>query len=150
MHHHNELVDEIFCQLMKQTTNNKSTKTESCLKGWRLIAILCAYFKVSESLKPYLFKYIENNAYDTKRPYNGKLKILTSFLEYHNDHFIISINQIKAIAQTSLASLRKTSKYGGRRNVPSQIELDALIVFFYLFFLTFSSCFVRAKFQNFT
>ena len=72
LHHHNELCDEVYCQLMKQTTNNKSTKIESCQKGWRLMAIITAYFKSSELLKPYLFKYLENNAYDTKRPYNGK------------------------------------------------------------------------------
>ncbi len=33
-----------------------------------------------------------------------------------------------AIAQISYKSLLKTYKYGGRRNVPSQIELDALSV----------------------
>ena len=38
------------------------------------------------------------------------------------------ISKKKAVAQVSLTSLRKTFKYGGRRNVPSQIELDALIV----------------------
>ena len=44
-----------------------------------------------------------------------------------------------AIAQISLTSLRKTFKFGGRRNVPSQIELDALIVCFnFKFNLTFS------------
>ena len=58
---------------MKQTTNNKSSKNDSCLKGWRIIAIVCAYFKASDLLKPYLLKYLENNAYDTKRPYNGNL-----------------------------------------------------------------------------
>lgn len=42
--------------------------------------------------------------------------------------FAVLIVLIKAIAQISLTSVRKTYKYGGRRNVPSQIELDALIV----------------------
>ena len=70
LHHHAEMCDEIYCQLMKQTTNNKSTKVDSCLKGWRLMAILCAYYKSSELLRPYLFKYLENNATDSKRPYN--------------------------------------------------------------------------------
>jgi len=73
LHHHKELVDEIYCQLMKQTTNNKSTKAESCQKGWRLMAIMCAYYKASDTLKPYLFKYLENNAYDSKRPNYGNL-----------------------------------------------------------------------------
>ena len=71
LHHHNELCDEVYCQIMKQTTNNKSTKVDSCQKGWRLMAIITAYYKASDALKPYLFKYLESNAYDSKRPYNG-------------------------------------------------------------------------------
>jgi myosin-15 len=67
-----ELVDEVYCQLIKQTTNNKSTKKDSCFKGWKLISILTMYFKPTDVLKTYLFKYMESNAYDTKRPYNGK------------------------------------------------------------------------------
>jgi myosin XV len=103
LHHHSELCDEIYCQLMKQTTSNKSTKHDSCAKGWRLLTIICTYFKASDRLKPYLFKYLESHTYDLKRPYNS-------------------------IAQIALTSLRKTYKYGGRRNVPNQIELDALII----------------------
>ena len=123
LHHHKELIDEIYCQLMKQTTNNKSTNFDSCQKGWRLMSILCAYFKATDKLKPYLFKYLENNAYDTQRPFNGK-----NFL---NERFIkklLIIYLCKAIAQISFTSLLKTYKYGGRRNVPSQIELDSLSV----------------------
>jgi myosin-15 len=88
---------------MKQTTNNKSVQADSCQKGWRLMTILCAYYKASDRLRPYLFKYLEINAYDAQRPFN-------------------------AIAQIALTSLLKTYKYGGRRNVPSQIELDSLSV----------------------
>lgn len=72
LHHHKELIDEVYCQLMKQTTNNKSNRQDSCQKGWRLMTILCAYFKATNRLKPYLFKYLENNAYDAQRPFNGK------------------------------------------------------------------------------
>lgn len=101
LHHQPQLIDEVYCQLMKQTTNNKSSLADSCQKGWRLMTILCAYYKASDKLRPYLFKYLELNAYDTQRPFN-------------------------AIAQISFTSLLKTYKYGGRRNVPSQIELDSL------------------------
>jgi myosin-15 len=94
-------VDEVYCQLIKQTTNNKSPRQDSCQKGWRLVTILTAYYKATDRLKPYLFKYLENNAYDAQRPFN-------------------------AIAQISFTSLLKTYKFGGRRNVPSQIELDSL------------------------
>ena len=58
-HNHEELRDEVFCQIMKQTTNNKSEVPESAQKGWRLFSILAAYFTCSDNLKPFLFKYLE-------------------------------------------------------------------------------------------
>jgi myosin-15 len=80
------------------------------------MSILSSYFKPTDAFKPYLLKYIENSDYDTKRPHSN-------------------------IAQYSLTSLRKTFVYGGRRNVPSQIELDAIIVlkinFRFFYFIRF-------------
>jgi myosin-15 len=76
LHHHKELIDEVYCQLVKQTTNNKSNRIDSCQKGWRLITIICAFYKASDILKHYLLKYLENNAYDSKRPFNGLFIIL--------------------------------------------------------------------------
>jgi len=70
-HKHEALRDEVYCQLMKQTTNNKSTQPESCQRGWRLFSIVAAYFVCSETLKPYLFKYLETAAYDKRRAYHG-------------------------------------------------------------------------------
>jgi hypothetical protein len=71
-HKHEALRDEVYCQLMKQTTNNKSMKPDSCQRGWRLFSIVAAYFVCSETLKPYLFKYLETAAYDKRRAYHGK------------------------------------------------------------------------------
>ena len=33
-HKHEVIKDEVFCQIMKQTTNNKSEVPESAQKGW--------------------------------------------------------------------------------------------------------------------
>jgi len=52
-----DIKDEVYCQVMKQTTNNKSPITDSCQKGWRLFSIIAAYFICSDQLKPFLFKY---------------------------------------------------------------------------------------------
>ncbi|KAK3909403.1 Unconventional myosin-XV [Frankliniella fusca] len=100
-HKHEALRDEVYCQLMKQTTNNKSQQPESCQRGWRLFSIVAAYFACSDTLKPYLFKYLETAAYDKRRAYHGT-------------------------AMVCLQNLRKTFKYGGRKNVPSVEEITAI------------------------
>jgi len=100
-HNHEELKDEVFCQIMKQTTNNKSEVPESAQKGWRLFSILAAYFTCSDNLKPFLFKYLETSAYDKRRAYHG-----TALVCLHN--------------------LRKTFKFGGRKNTPSIEEITAI------------------------
>ncbi|XP_046399408.1 unconventional myosin-XV isoform X2 [Ischnura elegans] len=100
-HKHEALRDEVYCQLMKQTTNNKSRQADSCQRGWRLFSIVAAYFICSSTLKPYLFKYLETAAYDKRRAYHGT-------------------------ATVCLQNLRKTFKYGGRKNVPSVEEITAI------------------------
>ncbi|QQP53116.1 Myosin 15, partial [Caligus rogercresseyi] len=94
--------DEVYCQIMKQTTNNKSHRKDSCQKGWRLFTIVAAYFSCTEVLKPFLFKYLETSAYDKRRAYHGT-------------------------ALVCLQNLRKTFKYGGRKNVPSIEEITAIV-----------------------
>ncbi|CAD6241372.1 GSCOCG00002698001-RA-CDS [Cotesia congregata] len=100
-HKFEPLRDEVFCQLMKQTTNNKSPNPDSCQRGWRLFSIVAAYFTCSEGLRPYLIKYLETAAYDKRRAYHGT-------------------------ATVCLQNLRKTVKYGGRKNVPSVEEIMAI------------------------
>ena len=62
---------------------------------------MAAYFTCSELLQPFLFKYLETAAYDKRRAYHG-----TALVCLHN--------------------LRKTFKYGGRKNVPSIEEITAI------------------------
>jgi len=100
-HKHESLRDETFCHIMKQTTNNKSSRPDSCQRGWRLFSIIAAYFSCTPVLKPYLFKYLETAAYDKRRAYHGT-------------------------AMVCLQNLRKTQRYGGRKNVPSIEEITAI------------------------
>ncbi|XP_060860512.1 unconventional myosin-XV isoform X5 [Metopolophium dirhodum] len=97
-HKFESLRDEVYCQLMKQTTNNK---TETCQRGWRLLSIVAAYFTCSENLRPFLLKYLETAAYDKRRAFHGT-------------------------ANVCLQNLRKTLRYGGRKNVPSVEEVTAV------------------------
>ncbi|KAK7507605.1 hypothetical protein BaRGS_00001540, partial [Batillaria attramentaria] len=100
-HKYPELRDEVFCQLCKQTTNNRSMRGKSKIKGWRLFALVAAYCDCSETLRPFLFKYLETTASDVNRTYNHA-------------------------AALCLQNLRKTFKYGGRKNVPLREEVQAL------------------------
>ncbi|KAG8264185.1 Belongs to the TRAFAC class myosin-kinesin ATPase super [Homalodisca vitripennis] len=97
-HKHEPLRDEVYSQLMKQTTSNKS---ESCQRGWRLLSIVAAYFTCSDTLRPFLLKYLETAAYDKRRAFHGT-------------------------ANVCLSNLRKTLRYGGRKNVPSVEEVTAV------------------------
>uniref|UniRef100_A0A2A4K4P4 Unconventional myosin-XV n=1 Tax=Heliothis virescens TaxID=7102 RepID=A0A2A4K4P4_HELVI len=103
MHCHSvpELRDEVYCQLMKQTTSNRSPSGDSCQRAWRLMSILAAYFTCSDTLRPFLVEYLSAAAADRRRPCQGT-------------------------AAVCLANLRKTLRCGGRKNVPSVEEVTAV------------------------
>lgn len=66
-----------------------------------LLGIVAAYFDCSEILQPYLFKYLETAAFDKRRAFH-------------------------VTASIALTNLKKTFKYGGRKNVPSIEEIAAI------------------------
>ncbi|CAF1426007.1 unnamed protein product [Adineta ricciae] len=97
MHKHRTLIDEILCQLVKQLTENKSTKNDSVQSGWKLLVIILNYFIPSPHLRPYFVKYLNDN-----------------------------INQNEKLVQLCLNHYDQTLKYGGRKNTPSKAEIDLL------------------------
>ncbi|XP_040214368.1 unconventional myosin-XV [Rana temporaria] len=99
---HEVLKDESYCQIIKQITDNSSTKTDSCQRGWRLLYILSAYHRCSEVLKPYLFKYLQDTCRSPGLHFQG-------------------------IAKACEQNLRKTLLYGGRCEFPSTMELKAMV-----------------------
>ncbi|XP_044253727.1 unconventional myosin-XV [Tribolium madens] len=100
-HKHAQLRDEVYCQLMKQTTSNKSESPESCQRAWRLLSIVAAYFACSDNLLPFLTEHLSSAASDRRRVCHGT-------------------------AAVCLANLRKTQRCGGRKNVPSVEEVTAV------------------------
>jgi hypothetical protein len=54
----NGIRDEIYCQLIKQTTNNP--KKESNLRGWEILVYICGSFSPSGELIPTLYSHIES------------------------------------------------------------------------------------------
>ena len=61
MHKYRGLVDEISCQIMKQLTENRSSKSDSVSRGWKLLLIILNYFIPSEHLRPYFVKYLNDH-----------------------------------------------------------------------------------------
>ncbi|ETE72195.1 Myosin-XV, partial [Ophiophagus hannah] len=99
---HEVIRDEVFCQILKQITDNISSKTDSCPKGWRLLYILSAYYRCSEVFKPYLLQFLQEVS------------------AHPGLHF-------QGIAKACEQNLLKTFKYGGRCEFPSAVELQALV-----------------------
>ncbi|XP_060116628.1 unconventional myosin-XV-like [Heteronotia binoei] len=87
---------------MKQITDNSSTKTDSCQKGWRLLYILSAYYRCSEVLKPYLLWFLQDVCNDPTLHFQG-------------------------IARACEQNLRKTFQFGGRCGFPGNMELKAMV-----------------------
>ncbi|KAK6765864.1 hypothetical protein RB195_025653 [Necator americanus] len=100
-HKHPALRDEVYCQIIRQTTNNKSSKPDSSIRGWRLFSIITSYFDCSLSLRPYLVNYLAENADDQRRAYHGT-------------------------AQLCLQNLNQTIRYGGRKYLLSGMEVEEI------------------------
>lgn len=67
MHKHRNLIDEIFCQLVKQLTDNRSHHKDSIQRGWKLMTIVLNYFLPSEHLRIYLFRYLHDQGNQQQR-----------------------------------------------------------------------------------
>ncbi|KAF4800405.1 myosin XVA [Turdus rufiventris] len=99
---HEVLRDEVYCQIIKQITNNTSSKPDSCQRGWRLLYILAAYYKCSEVLRPFLVAFLQDASRHPELPFHG-------------------------IAKACEQNLRKTLQFGGRSLFPSSMELKAMV-----------------------
>ena len=53
------LRDEVYCQLLKQLTGNKSSKKDGAKRGWDLMAIFSCSFPPSDTLQPYLLNALQ-------------------------------------------------------------------------------------------
>ncbi|XP_043567559.1 unconventional myosin-XV [Chiloscyllium plagiosum] len=99
---HEVMKDETYCQIIKQITDNTSSKIDSAPRGWRLLYILTAYYKCSEVFKPYLFKLLESVCRIPGASFQGIAKAC--------DH-----------------NLKKTFQFGGRTQFPDGMELKAMV-----------------------
>ncbi|KAI0295862.1 hypothetical protein B0F90DRAFT_1749029 [Multifurca ochricompacta] len=65
-----ELRDEIYCQVMKQLTNNPSA--ESTFRGWQLMCVLLVTFPPSKNFEPYLHAFLSQRTGKTE----GRVDVL--------------------------------------------------------------------------
>ncbi|XP_045744106.1 unconventional myosin-XV [Mirounga angustirostris] len=99
---HEVMRDECYCQVVKQITDNTSTKLDSCLRGWRLLYIMAAYHSCSEVLQPHLVRFLQDASRTPGLPFQG-------------------------IAKACEQNLQKTLRFGGRVELPSSMELRAML-----------------------
>ncbi|XP_072846643.2 unconventional myosin-XVB [Pogona vitticeps] len=94
------LHDEVYCQVIKQITKNP--QQDSCHRGWQLLSLLTGYFPPSTTLMPYVTKYLQQVGADSSSLW-------------------------QELAWTCQRNLRKIIQNGGRRHLPSPIEMAAFL-----------------------
>ncbi|XP_060503096.2 unconventional myosin-XV [Panthera onca] len=99
---HEVMRDECYCQVVKQITDNTSTKQDSCQRGWRLLYIVAAYHSCSEVLQPHLVRFLQDVSRTPGLPFQG-------------------------IAKACEQNVQKTLRFGGRVELPSSMELRAML-----------------------
>ncbi|XP_032034078.1 unconventional myosin-XV [Hylobates moloch] len=99
---HEVMRDECYCQVVKQITDNTSSKQDSCQRGWRLLYVVTAYHSCSEVLHPHLTRFLQDVSRTPGLPFQG-------------------------IAKACEQNLQKTLRFGGRLELPSSIELRAML-----------------------
>ena len=100
-----ELRDEIFAQLIKQTRKNPSA--ESTVKGWQLMAICAGAYPPSKKFERYLLSYCDANTGSS----------MEDGTPVHPG--------VKPYAQYVITKIRKSAGLGPRHEVPISAELQA-------------------------
>jgi len=97
LHAPQELRDEVYCQIIKQTTANPNA--ESVMRGWQLFAVASGAFPPSSEFQDYLLSHLAD----------------------HMD----ADGMVGRYARYSLGRVLKTSDLGPRREIPTNMEIDA-------------------------
>jgi len=97
------LWDEIYCQLVKQTTSN--AKTESLMSGFELFTLCAGTFKCTQSLYPYIMSHLD-------RAKRGDLEMPSGTAQNEE-------KRIKKLARRAQIRLRKTCLMPQRKYILS-------------------------------
>lgn len=94
-----DLRNEIYCQICKQTKANPSM--ESTLAGWQLMILCLAAFPPGKLLKDYLMAYCAENIREESPP------------------------QVRQYAEFALHCVPRITELGPRRELPTIVEMEA-------------------------
>uniref|UniRef100_A0A3Q3X8F6 MyTH4 domain-containing protein n=1 Tax=Mola mola TaxID=94237 RepID=A0A3Q3X8F6_MOLML len=73
----------------------------NCTQGWQLLSLLAGFLPCSAILQPYIQQHLKEIAQDNQHPH-------------------------RELASMSLDNLERTLIFGGRRNIPSNAEMEAI------------------------
>lgn len=93
--------NELFCQLIKQTTQNPHA--DMLARAWHLMAVCAGTFLPTKDLIPYLRAYLQTTAHQQVE------------------------KDLRMYASLAQIRLQRTVVFGGRKEVPSALELSATL-----------------------
>ncbi|KAM5135162.1 LOW QUALITY PROTEIN: myosin XVB [Mantella aurantiaca] len=89
------LKDEVYCQVLKQITENP--KTESCSRGWIVLSLLTGYFLPTPTLLPCVTKYLQDTTGDFQEISRECQEHLRHTLLYHGRRHIPPRKEVEAL-----------------------------------------------------
>ena len=103
-----ELLEEVICQLIKQTTNNKGNG-DSEKRGWTLIKLICIFTKPSKQIEPYFKRHIITTATNATKSWNVTAEECLKFLKaketFKDRAQLPTIEELQAIENDKCVSL---------------------------------------------
>ncbi|CAH8547863.1 unnamed protein product [Heterobilharzia americana] len=96
------LSEELYCQLTKQTLQTNTTNQNNCEPTWLLWKLLSIFIPTTDTLRPYLVKYIA----------------------FRND---IQQSKLKACLDTIIENMEIVSRFGPRKHLPPDHILQTIL-----------------------